>query len=94
MMQAMIGALVPQVVQPPSSFQKPEADYVWKIPNFTAKLREAVTLEKIGDFESEAFFSSHGYKMRPKVFLNEGARGCAGYMGVYLYSLKSDRDVF
>ncbi|XP_028393153.1 TNF receptor-associated factor 4-like isoform X2 [Dendronephthya gigantea] len=93
-MQAMISARVPEVVQQPSSYQKPEADYIWQIPNFTAQLVDAIARNSLGPLESEDFFSSHGYKMRLTAYLNEGARGCEGYMGVYVHFMKSDRDDF
>ncbi|XP_028393157.1 TNF receptor-associated factor 2-like isoform X2 [Dendronephthya gigantea] len=93
-MQAMIRARVPEVVQQPSSYQKPEADYIWQIPNFTAQLVDAIARNSLGALESGDFFSRHGYKMRLTMYLNEGARGCEGYMGVYVNLMKSDRDVF
>ena len=72
--------------------QKPEADYTLKIANFTRKLAQAKSINNYGRIESEPFFSSHGYKMKLQVDLNEAPRGYAGYMGVYLILMKSDRD--
>ncbi|CAB4020837.1 TNF receptor-associated factor 4-like [Paramuricea clavata] len=76
----------------PLPHQEPEADYTWKIANFTRKLAQAKSNNDCGDIESEPFFSSHGYKMKLEVYLNEGPRGHSGYMGVYICLMKSDRD--
>ena len=72
--------------------QEPEADYIFKIANFTRQLARAESNNAIGRIESEPFFSSHGYKMKFQVNLNETPRGHAGYMGVFLVLMKSDRD--
>ena len=70
----------------------PEPDYTWKIANFTRKLAQAKSNNDWGYIESEAFFSSHGYKMKVFANLNEGPNGRSGYMGVYLSLMKSDQD--
>ena len=72
--------------------QEPEADYTLKITNFTRKLAQAKSENDFGEIESEPFFSSHGYKMRILVYLNEAPSGYPGYMSVYLILMKSDRD--
>ena len=72
--------------------QEAEADYTWKIANFTRKLAQAKSEYDYGDIESEPFFSSHGYKMKLQAQLNMAPSGYAGYMGVYLVLMKSDRD--
>jgi TNF receptor-associated factor 4 len=72
--------------------QLPEPDYTLKIANFTRKLAQAKSDNDDGIIQSEPFFSSHGYKMKLQVQLNEAPRGYAGYMGVYLILMKSDRD--
>jgi hypothetical protein len=83
---AMGAAHVPQaVLQQPLPRQEPEADYTWKIANFTRKLAQAISDNDYGDIESEPFFSSHGYKMKVSVDLNEGPKGDTGYMGVYIH---------
>ena len=81
-----------QFPQQPLPEQEPEADYTLKIANFTRKLAQAKSDNDYGRIESEPFFSSHGYKMKLVVDLNEAPGGCAGYMGVYLVLMKSDRD--
>ncbi len=53
---------------------------------------QAISDDDIGGIESEPFFTSHGYKMKLSVDLNEAPSGYAGYMGVYLHLMKSDRD--
>ena len=78
--------------QQPLPQQEPEADYTWKIANFTRKLAQAKSANDCCDIESEPFFSSHGYKMKLLAYLNEAPSGYAGYMGVYLVLMKSDRD--
>ena len=69
-----------------------EPAYTWKIANFTRKLARAISEDDIGEIESEPFYSSHGYKMKLWVNVNEGSCGYSGYMGVYLALMKSDRD--
>ena len=71
---------------------EPEADYTWKIANFTKKLAQAKSDNDFGRIESEPFFSSHGYKIKLVVNLNEAPIGYAGYMGVYIVLMKTDRD--
>ena len=83
---------VPQAVPHPLPIKEPEPDYTWKIANFTRKLAQAKSGNNCGDIESEPFFSSHGYKMKVAANLNEGPNGKAGYMGIYLHLMKSDRD--
>ena len=85
-------AHAPQVVQQPLPRQEPEPDYTLKIVNFTRKLAQAISDNDYGKIKSKPFFSSHGYKMKLQVDLNEGPRGYAGYMGVYLILMKSYRD--
>ena len=95
MLQAIGAAHAPLATQFPQRSlpqQEPEADYIWKITNFTRKLAQAKSENDYGSTESEPFFSSHGYKMKILVYLNEAPSGYAGYMGVYLILLKSDRD--
>ena len=82
------GTVHPQAVQEPEA----EATYTCKISNFTRKLSQAKSNYDVGCLESEPFFSSHGYKMKLSVNLNEAPCGYAGYMGVYLILMRSDRD--
>ena len=82
----------PQVVQQPLPPQEPEPTYTWKIANFTRKLAQAKSCNDIGEIESEPFFTSHGYKMKLAVNVNEAPCGYAGYMGIYIILMKSDRD--
>ena len=84
--------LATQFPQRPLHQQEPEADYTLKIANFTRKLAQAKSDNDRGGIESEPFFSSHGYKMKFLVYLNEAPFGFAGYMGVFLVLMKSDRD--
>jgi hypothetical protein len=94
-LQAIGAAHAPlamQFPQRPLPRQEPEADYTWKIANFTRKLAQAKSNNDSGDIQSEPFFSSHGYKMKLEVNLNEGPCGHSGYMGVYISLMKSDRD--
>ena len=72
--------------------QEPQATYVWKITNVMRNLERALYEYDYGQFESEPFVSSHGYKMKLLVHLNEAPSGFDGYMGVYLSLMKSDRD--
>ena len=92
---AMGAAHAPLAMQFPQQLlpcQEPEPDYTWRIANFTSKLAQAISDNDYGDIESEPFFSSHGYKMKLEVNLNEGPCGNLEYMGVYISLMKSDRD--
>jgi TNF receptor-associated factor 4 len=84
--------LATQFPQRPLHQQEPEPDYIWKIVNFTRKLAQAKSGNGDGMIQSEPFFTSHGYKMKLQVQLNAASSGYAGYMGVYLVLMKSDRD--
>ena len=92
MLQALGAVQAPQVAQQPLPQQEPVADYTWKIANFTRKLAQAKSNNGLGALESEPFFSSHGYRMKLEMNINEAQRGCPGYTGVYLSFLRSDRD--
>ena len=63
-----------------------------KIPNFTRKLNQAKSSNGYGDIDSEPFYTSHGYRLKISVRLNEGPCGYTGYMGVYLHLVKGDHD--
>ncbi len=89
-LQAIVTAHAPQVLQRP--LPQSEADYTLKIVNFTTKLARAKSDNDYGVIESEPFFTSHGYKMKLLVYLNHAPSGYAGYMGVYILLMKSDRD--
>jgi hypothetical protein len=84
--------LATQFPQRPLHQQEPEPDYTWKIANFTRKLALAKSDYDDGIIQSEPFFSSHGYKMKLQVQINEAPSGFAGNMGVYLVLMKNDRD--
>ena len=88
----MLGPQATLSPQRPIAQQEPEADYTWKIANFTRKLAQAKSNNDFGNFGSEPFFNSYGYKMKVSVNLNEGPKGDKGYMGVYIHLMKSDRD--
>lgn len=92
-MQETVTAHAAQLAPQSLSYQKNQADFIWKISNFKAKLTRAVNDKKHGGYESEPFFFHHGYKMKLKVYLNEAPSGHPGYMGVYMRLMKSDRDV-
>jgi hypothetical protein len=79
-------------VQQPLPNQEPEADYTWKIANFTRKLAQAISNNDYGTIDSEPFFSSHGYRMKVSSHLNEGPDGDTGYTGINIRLMKSDRD--
>ena len=91
-LQAIGGAHAPLVPELPLPRQEPEPDYTLKIPNFTIKLAQAKSNNDNGKIESEPFFSSHGYKMKLWVYVNEAPHGYAGYMGIFLILMKSSRD--
>ena len=78
--------------QTPLQHQEPEPAYTWKIANFTRKLARAKSNNDIGDIGSEPFYSSHGYKMKLSVSLNEGPNDKSGYMGIYIHLMKSEHD--
>ena len=86
------ATLATQFPQRPLHQQQSEPDYTLKIADFTRKLAQAKSDNDYGIIQSEPFFSSHGYKMKLQVDLNEAPSGYAGYMGVYLVLMKSDRD--
>ena len=92
-LQAIGGAhALPATHAPQRPQQESEADYTLKIANFTRKLAQAKSENDFGEIKSEPFFSSHGYKMKLEVNLNEAPRGYAGYMGLYIVLMKSERD--
>jgi TNF receptor-associated factor 4 len=92
-LQAIGAAHAPSATQfPQRPQQQPEPDYTLKIANFTRKLAQAKSDNDNGIIQSEPFYSSHGYKMKLQVQLNEAPYGYAGYMGAYLILMKSDRD--
>ena len=91
-LQAIVGAHAPQAAQRPLPQEEPEADYTLKIVSFTRRLAQAKSNNDFGRIENEPFFTSHGYKMKLWVYLNEGPRGYADYMGVFIILMKSDRD--
>ena len=62
------------------------------IPNFARKLNEANSSNGKEHINGDPFYSSHGYKMRIFVHLNEGFRGFTRYMGVYLQLMQGDND--
>ena len=87
-MSRTIGtAHAPHVVQQPLPPQNPEPTYTWKIANFTRKLAQAKSENDLGEFESEPFFTSHGYKMKLSINLNEAPSGYAGYMHGCLFNI-------
>ena len=95
LLQAIGAAHAPlatQFPERPLHQQEPLPDYTLKISNFTRKLAQAKSDDDGGGIDSEPFFTSHGYKMKLSVNLNEAPCGFAGYMGVYLGLMKSDRD--
>ena len=72
LMSRTLGSVhAPQVVQHHVPPQENEPTYTWKIANFTRKLAQAKSANDDGSFESETFFSSHGYKMKLAIQLNE-----------------------
>jgi hypothetical protein len=94
-LQAIGAAHAPlgmQFPRRPLPLQEPEADYTWKIANFTRKLAQAISDNDYGDIESEPFFSSHGYRIKVSSNTNEGPAGNTGYIGIYIRLMKSDRD--
>ncbi|XP_028393154.1 TNF receptor-associated factor 2-like isoform X3 [Dendronephthya gigantea] len=88
--EILATAYAPSLSQVP--LQEAEPAYTWKIANFTRKLARAISDNDYGKLDSEPFFSSHGYKMKVSVYLNEGPGGRSGYMGIYLILVKGDRD--
>ena len=93
----MIGAAhAPVATQFPQRLlhqPEPQADYIFKIGNFTRQLARAESNNDYGRIESEPFFSSHGTGYKMKFMVNATTpRGYPGYMGVYIVLMKSDRD--
>ena len=70
----------------------PTVTIALKIPNFTRKLNQAIFGNKLGKIYGEPFYTSHGYRMKVLVHLNEGSRGFTGYMGVYLCLMPGEHD--
>jgi hypothetical protein len=70
----------------------PTVTVALNIPNFTRKLNEANSSNDKGQINGDPFYSSHGYKMRIFVQLNEAFHGFTGYMGVYLQLMQGDND--
>ena len=89
-LQAIVAVHASQVPQRPLPQPEPEADFTWKIVNFTRKLAQAKSDNHTCTVQSEPFFCSHGYKVRLEINLRP--MGYAEYVGVYLGLVKSDRD--
>ena len=70
----------------------PTVTIALKIPNFTRKLNQAKSSNGYGEIDSEPFYTSHGYRLKISVRLNEGPCGYTGYMGVYLHLMRGDHD--
>ena len=70
----------------------PAVTIALKIPNFTRKLNIAKSSNNYGRIDGESFYTSHGYRMKIFVRLNEGPRGYTGYMGAYLSLVPGDHD--
>ena len=70
----------------------PTVTIALKIPNFTRKLNIAKSSNDYGRIDGESFYTSHGYRMKAVVYLNQGPNGYTGYMGVYLSLMKGDHD--
>ena len=95
LLQAIGAAQAPLTTQFPQRSlhqQEPKPDYTLNIADFTRRLTQAKSDNDHGIIQSEPFFSSHGYKMKLQVQLNQAPYGYEGYMGVYLVLMKSDRD--
>ena len=70
----------------------PAVTIALNIPNFTRKLNEAKSSNNYGRIDGEPFYTSHGYRIKIVVYLNQGPCGYTGYMGVYLHLLPGDYD--
>ena len=95
LLQAIVSRHAPQAMQFPQQplpRQVRQHDNILRIPNFSRNLAQAISYNVCGQIESEPFFSSHGYKMKLQIHLNQAPRGYPGYMGAYVALMKSDRD--
>ena len=72
--------------------RNPTVTIALKIPNFTRMLNQAISSNDFGDIYSEPFYTSHKYRMKVHVSLNEGPSGFTGYMGVYLCLVPGEHD--
>ena len=70
----------------------PTVTIALNIPNFARKLNEAKSSNKYGRIDGEPFYTSHGYRIKIVVCLNQGPSGYTGYMGAYLHLVPGDHD--
>ncbi len=94
-LQAIVAAHAPQAMQFPQQplpQQVRQPGNILRIPNFSRNLTQAIIYNDYGRIESEPFFTSHGYKMKLRIQLNQAPCGLPGYMGAYVALMKSDRD--
>ena len=94
-LQAIVAAHAPQAMQFPQQplpQQVRQPGNILRIPNFSRNLTQAIIYNDYGRIESEPFFTSHGYKMKLRIQLNQEPCGLPGYMGAYVALMKSDRD--
>ena len=67
--------------------------YTMKILDIENRLWQAKDHGFENEIFGEPFFSScYGYKMRLSIHLDEKEHGFTGYMGAYLYLMRSDHD--
>ena len=63
------------------------------ITDFNRKLSEAKEKNVPGDFDGDPFYTStHGYKLKMQVQLNDRREQYKGNLGVYVCVMKSDHD--
>ena len=70
----------------------PKVTIALKIPNFTRKLKQTISSNDCGQIDGEPFYTSHGYRLKICVDLNQAPCGFTGYIGVFLNLVPGDHD--
>ena len=66
--------------------------YIWKIPEFTRRHRDATLGKTISLYSAPFYTSRHGYKLCMKVYLNEDGAGRGSHVSLFVYLMKGNFD--
>ena len=72
--------------------RNPLVTVAMKVPNVFRKLNQAKSNNVLGKITGDPFYTSHGYRMKLMLHLNEGPRGYTGYIGIYVILVPGDHD--
>ena len=66
--------------------------YIWKIPEFTRRRRDAVLGKTISLYSAPFYTSRHGYKLCMRVYLNGDGAGRGSHISLFVCLMKGDFD--